>query len=92
MVNTIVLAGRYVSIKKSIMTLSITLTKSDEEPYGLFVPVVMSSTLLKHVKEYISEGDIVGTKGYLDNLIFLVYIFLKYHQHNTFFCSQWFFL
>ena len=67
MVNNVVLAGRYVSIKKNVMTLSITIAKNDEETYGIFVPVVLSDTLLKHVKEYIFKGDVVGTKGYLDS-------------------------
>lgn len=67
MVNNVVLAGHYVSLKKNIMNLSITIAKENNEPYELLVPVVLSRHLLENVKEYISKGDVVGTKGYLDN-------------------------
>ena len=67
MVNNVVLAGRYVSLKKDILTLSITITKSDEKLDTLFITIILSNTLLEHVKEYVSRGDVVGVKGYLDN-------------------------
>lgn len=67
MVNNVVLAGRYVSLKKDTMTLSITITKGDEKQDTLLIPIILNNILLKHVKEYVSKGDVVGVKGYLDN-------------------------
>lgn len=67
MVNNVVLAGRYVSLKKDTMTLSITITKGDEKHDTLLIPIILNNILLEHVKEYVSKGDVVGVKGYLDN-------------------------
>lgn len=66
MVNTVVLAGHYVSIRKNVMTINIIITKSNVKSYSIIVPIILCESLLKHIKKYISEGDIIGTKGYLN--------------------------
>ena len=66
MVNTVILTGHYVSLKKNTMTISITITNNNVDPYDILIPTIINNSLLKYVKEYIANGDIVGIKGYLD--------------------------
>ena len=73
MINTVVLAGRFLTLNKDVMTMDITVTNKDDT-YNISVPVLLSGTLLKHVKEMITSGDLIGIKGFIDN------------KNNTFIC------
>lgn len=65
MINTVILAGRYSSLNKDIMTMDIAV--KSEGNVHIFVPVLLSEPLLKHVKEIISIDDLIGIKGFVDN-------------------------
>lgn len=71
MLNNIMLVGRISTthLNENIIELSVNRSYKNEE--GIYesdiIPINLSSQLLKNARDYLSNGDLIGVKGRIEN-------------------------